>query len=359
MKCKNCGTDNRSGIRFCKECGAALGEQNEKVQSNAVQFPAQQSISAPSAASNAKKHNPWLPLLLIVVVVIGIICAGFLGLRWYQKNYVQKPTAQMGKSHENSVVTSETAAVTVQTQTTETKPTETQPETVAQVQVPQTQGMPIAEACNAIESTGLCVIVDYAYSDTTQVNCVVSQSIPAGKKVDEGTEITLVVSLGPDQGSILTQSQLNSIRNELGVPADFEVTFELGENYYWGAVGEWLVPVSIIHNGNVIASADVDAETGEVAKNICMYTSNESNSVESVGNWKGQINVHGGIVAGYTSDYVVNGGACTTVRKSLGDGWHVTAKNTCYAYGITWYELWDSDDGDYYGWVDADYIDFY
>ena len=31
----------------------------------------------------------------------------------------------------------------------------------------------------------------------------------------------------------------------------------------------------------------------------------------------------------------------------------------CYNYGITWYELWDSDDGDYYGWVDENYIDFY
>lgn len=359
MKCKNCGTDNRSGIRFCKECGAALGEQNEKVQSNAVQFPAQQSISAPSAASNAKKHNPWLPLLLIVVVVIGIICAGFLGLRWYQKNYVQKPTAQMGNSHENSVVTSETAAVTVQTQTTETKPTETQPETVAQVQVPQTQGMSIAEACNAIESTGLCVIVDYAYSDTMQVNCVVSQSIPAGKKVDEGTEITLVVSLGTESEDVFTQSQLDSIQADLGVSSAVEVSFELGEVYYWDAVGEWLVPVSIYSGGNVIASADVDADTGEPVRNINMFSTINSVSVESISSWKGQINVHGGIVAGYTSDYVVNGGACTTVRKSLGDGWHVTAKNTCYAYGITWYELWDSDDGDYYGWVNADYIDFY
>lgn len=78
-----------------------------------------------------------------------------------------------------------------------------------------------------------------------------------------------------------------------------------------------------------------------------------------VDNMKGQINCHGGTVAGFTTDYVVNGGAAQKVRDSLGDAWHVTAKNKCDNYGVTWYELWDSDDGDYYGWVDSNYIDFY
>ena len=78
-----------------------------------------------------------------------------------------------------------------------------------------------------------------------------------------------------------------------------------------------------------------------------------------VNNLTGQINCHGGTVAGMTTDYVCNGGSYATVRKSLGDTWHVTAKNMYTSYGITWYELWDTDDGDYYGWVDSNYIDFY
>lgn len=78
-----------------------------------------------------------------------------------------------------------------------------------------------------------------------------------------------------------------------------------------------------------------------------------------VDDMKGQINCHGGTVAGFTTDYVVNGRAVGKVRNSLGDTWHVTAKNKCDNYGVTWYELWDSDDGDYYGWVDSSYIDFY
>lgn len=95
----------------------------------------------------------------------------------------------------------------------------------------------------------------------------------------------------------------------------------------------------------------------------CTGYASEANSTGGISNpvsgMKGQINCHGGTVAGFTTDYVVNGGAVGTVRNSLGHTWHVTAKNQCYNYGITWYELWDSDDGDYYGWVDSNYIDFY
>ena len=85
----------------------------------------------------------------------------------------------------------------------------------------------------------------------------------------------------------------------------------------------------------------------------------DSNKATPINNITGQINCHGGKVVGFTTDYVVNGGSVGIVRSDLGDTWHVTAKNSCISYGIVWYELWDSDDGDYYGWVDSNYIDFY
>lgn len=73
----------------------------------------------------------------------------------------------------------------------------------------------------------------------------------------------------------------------------------------------------------------------------------------------GQINCHGGIVAGYDSSYICGGGRKAAVRDSLGDTWHIQTWRGCYNYGIVWYECYDSDDGDYYGWVDSSYIDFY
>ena len=72
----------------------------------------------------------------------------------------------------------------------------------------------------------------------------------------------------------------------------------------------------------------------------------------------GRINTHGGIVSGYKTSYVVDGGKRAKVRSKLGNGWHVTAVRYCYSHKIVWYELYDSDDGDYYGWVDGNYIDF-
>ena len=96
-----------------------------------------------------------------------------------------------------------------------------------------------------------------------------------------------------------------------------------------------------------------------IPKNATNTINTKTIGVESVER-KGQIAIYdGSTVAGYSNSYVCEGGACTKVRESLGDQWHVTAKNKCYNYNVEWYELWDTDDGDYYGWVDANYIKFY
>lgn len=68
--------------------------------------------------------------------------------------------------------------------------------------------------------------------------------------------------------------------------------------------------------------------------------------------------VAGNGVYGYTSNYVLYGGSQTTQHK-VQNNWHITAYSTAYSHGVTWYECWDTDDGDYYGWIDANYISFY
>ncbi|MCR4645917.1 MAG: hypothetical protein K5695_11005 [Oscillospiraceae bacterium] len=72
----------------------------------------------------------------------------------------------------------------------------------------------------------------------------------------------------------------------------------------------------------------------------------------------GFINTHGYKICSFTTDYVVNFGKEAYVRESLGNGWSVKAVNYCNSYGVEWYELYDADDGDYYGWVDRNFIDF-
>ena len=71
---------------------------------------------------------------------------------------------------------------------------------------------------------------------------------------------------------------------------------------------------------------------------------------------KGEVSGNG--VYGYTTDYVCNGGPMQE-EHAVQNGWHITAKNTYYAYGTLWYQCWDTDDGDYYGWIDANYLSFY
>lgn len=106
---------------------------------------------------------------------------------------------------------------------------------------------------------------------------------------------------------------------------------------------------------------NVDGTPGEAvtARADLTYAPPQQSASVSSCNYSGQINTHGGVVAGFTTSYVVNNGASSHVRDSLGNAWHVTAVNYCYAHGVNWYELYDSDDGDYYGWVDENYIDFY
>lgn len=88
-------------------------------------------------------------------------------------------------------------------------------------------------------------------------------------------------------------------------------------------------------------------------------TAAAGSSAYAINDKLGAMDCHKGVVSSYTTDYVCNGGEKDMVRQSLGDGWHVTAKYKCESYGVTWYELWDTDDGDYYGWVDEEFIDFY
>lgn len=67
----------------------------------------------------------------------------------------------------------------------------------------------------------------------------------------------------------------------------------------------------------------------------------------------------GNKVDGLTKSYLIDGGAATYERHDLTHGWHITAVSEYYDGSIYWYELYDSDDGDYYGWVAEYNISFY
>ncbi len=84
----------------------------------------------------------------------------------------------------------------------------------------------------------------------------------------------------------------------------------------------------------------------------------ESAATYDVAQRRGEVYAPNGSVYGYTTDYVVYSQEQETQHK-VQHTWHITAYTTCYAHGVTWYECWDTDDGDYYGWIDEQFLRFY
>lgn len=63
-------------------------------------------------------------------------------------------------------------------------------------------------------------------------------------------------------------------------------------------------------------------------------------------------------VMAYTSDYVLNNGECVRQWETE-EGWHVTAVSVAFSHGKMWFDCYDTDDNDHYGWIDAEEILFY
>ena len=96
---------------------------------------------------------------------------------------------------------------------------------------------------------------------------------------------------------------------------------------------------------------------------VTIYSTNNPSSgsspvtITSISPRKGQVAGNG--VYGYASSYACYSDGTEATQHKVENTWHITAKNTCYSHGVTWYECWDTDDGDYYGWIDANYLSFY
>lgn len=68
-----------------------------------------------------------------------------------------------------------------------------------------------------------------------------------------------------------TETQLESIKTSLGVPADADVVITQDQPYYWASGERWLTQVNIYMNNQYVAGAAVDPDTLEMCKDIYMY----------------------------------------------------------------------------------------
>lgn len=74
------------------------------------------------------------------------------------------------------------------------------------------------------------------------------------------------------QGDSFTDQQQRIIAKDLGVPDDLNVEIRQSPKAYWESAGLWDIYVEITHNGKLVASGSFDVETGEMGRNIYIYT---------------------------------------------------------------------------------------
>lgn len=102
---------------------------------------------------------------------------------------------------------SENSSAVATTGTTESTTVTQQKVTVADV-----SGKTLADAVRDLEQLGLKVEKEYEESETVPKDCVIRQSIEAGRELNKGDTVTLVVSSGkPAQSS--QQSSENTVQN--------------------------------------------------------------------------------------------------------------------------------------------------
>lgn len=74
------------------------------------------------------------------------------------------------------------------------------------------------------------------------------------------------------QGDSFTDQQLRIIAKDLGVPDDLNVEIKQYPKTYWKAAGLWDIYVEVFLDGKVIASGSFDVETGEMGRNLYIYS---------------------------------------------------------------------------------------
>lgn len=74
------------------------------------------------------------------------------------------------------------------------------------------------------------------------------------------------------QGDSFTDQQLRIIAKDLGAPDDLNVEIKQYPKTYWKAAGLWDIYVEVLLDGKVIASGSFDVETGEMGRNLYIYS---------------------------------------------------------------------------------------
>ena len=309
-------------------------------------------VQKPYPMQDPKPHNAHQPptgstqrsnvilILLIVMMVLALIAVGILLIVTLQKKQESDPPAPALESavpvQQTPNVISATEQVRIELQPI---PTENRIIETIIIQTPQTTAAPAITPTNAPTNAPTAA--------KPRISAKIEVSSIAG---GDGYTFTLVVS-----GDYVCYDYDLYV----GVGDDVE---SYGKKRSDQPRVRLTAGSSLSYVMAVVTPYNRDGVSGEAVtclEYLPQYTPQQQNvNVESCW-YQGEIITYGKKVASFTTDYVVNNGAAAHVRESLGNRWHIVAVNYCYSRGVHWYELYDADDGDYYGWVDLEYIDFW
>lgn len=357
MICPNCGKAIDESTVFCENCGARIAAENP--------YP-----TAMPPKNDKSKKSPllWVIVVLLVILIAAVGIVGFL----YFKNENEKDDERDSSSV--SEIEEETEAEETEAETTEAEAQTT----TAATTVATTTAEPTTEPI-VIDYSLYDDLIDYAYEELVEMGVTYAYSEFYLFDADQDGVDELILKAGTceadiifefytiEDGEIVDLGSIDGSHSSLAVDGDTLYT----NKAYMGTqeIGMVVIDAYGVYT-DVIYSGESLTEYLEIGETLSTYKvlnveaeevieEDVGDGIRAIDGWRGQINCHGTTVPGYTTDYICYGVSYETVRKSLGDTWHITAMNVYTSNGTTWYELWDTDDGDNYGWVDSYYIDFY
>ena len=105
--------------------------------------------------------------------------------------------------------------------------------------------------------------------------CTVANTYhPDHKRDDSAAVETGNTEQKTENSTQMSAEMIDNIKSQLQIPADLatEDVIDMDNPSYWEAGDMWLVNCEFYHDGELVATALVDKETGELARNIMMYT---------------------------------------------------------------------------------------
>jgi serine/threonine-protein kinase len=143
---------------------------------------------------------------VVLIVTLLAVILGLAGVLYAMGNHDDPDTVTNQTDTNTTIGTtaapSTSTSSTISSTTTSTDPPTTTTTTPPPVEIPDVTGQDQGTATTTLQNLGLEVDPKTAPSDTVDAGKVISTDPAAGKTVDPGATVTLLVSSGPDQVTV-------------------------------------------------------------------------------------------------------------------------------------------------------------